>query len=326
MDKDLLKEYQLLNNSFKKKYVFHLGADAGFYSEVSNMIFAILYCLKYEYQFILYSEDANFAYQKGWRDFFLPFCKETTFFLHHFYNDRYTKPQKIKKRHYPIWVIYKLFNRNTSWTYQLWHKYFSKEFDGEIFDIPSLGIHGDIREAASVILKMIYRYNDQTIEQIQSHINKLSLPTHYTSMQIRRGDKIIECLPCPIEKYFDAAAKYSKTKDLFILTDDYDIIEVVSSNYPEWNVKTLTTPDERGYNHKEFSAISKDKKKAKLIKLFSSIEIIKKSDLFLGTYTTNVGLFLGMAMPFDKVISIQKKSWFRFADDDIKEQLVTNNH
>ncbi len=57
------------------------------------------------------------------------------------------------------------------------------------------------------------------------------------------------------------------------------------------------------------------------IKLFSSIEIIRKSELFIGTYTTNVGLFLGMIMPYHKVISVQKKEWFRFSADDIKEQL-----
>lgn len=321
---NLLEKYKKLNCSFKKKYVFHLGADAGFYSEVSNMIFAILYCLKNEYQFILYSKDGNFGYKKGWRDYFIPFCKETSFFLHHFYNNRYHKPKKRKIIHYPIWIIYKLFNHNTFWTYQLWDKYFCKEFDSETFNIPEMGIYGDLREAAAVIVKMIYRYNDETNVQINSYIEQTKLPPNYIAMQIRRGDKIIECLPCPINLYFDAATNYSGNKDLFILTDDYQIINEVEKKYPEWAVKTLTTPDEKGYNHKAFSIISKEKKKEKLIKLFSSIEIIRGSRLFFGTYTTNVGLFLGMIMPFENIISVQKKSWFRFTDDDIKEQLTNN--
>ena len=56
-----LEQYNRINSSFKKKLIFHLGAEGGFYSEFNNMISAILYCLKYKYKFILYSKDANFA-------------------------------------------------------------------------------------------------------------------------------------------------------------------------------------------------------------------------------------------------------------------------
>lgn len=319
---ELLSNYQKLNKTYKKKYVFHLGADAGFYSEVSNMIFAILYCLKYKYQFILYSKDANFRYKDGWNDYFLPFCEETSFFLHHYYNNRYHKPKKIKKRHYPAWIVYRFFNKKTLWTYDLWNKYFNKEFDSERFDIPELNIHGDLRYASSVIAKMIYRYNNETLKKIKSYINDIGLISDYISMQVRRGDKITECLPTPIEDYFYVANKYAVIKNLFILTDDYQIIEEVKEKYPHWNIKTLTMPDEKGYDHQSFILISKEKKKEKLIKLFSSLEIIKNSKLFIGTYTTNVGLFLGMIMPYDNIISIQKQNWFRFSDDDIKDQLT----
>ena len=44
--------------------------------------------------------------------------------------------------------------------------------------------------------------------------------------------------------------------------------------------------------------------------------------MFFGTYTTNVGLFLGMILPFNKIVSVQKKEWFRFSDADIRGQLT----
>lgn len=318
---DLLSKYRVLNNSFKKEYIFHIGASAGFYSELCNMVFAILYCLKYEYKFILYSKDANFSYKEGWNDFFLPFCEESTFFLHKYYNTRNYKPLQIKKKHYFLWKIYRTFNRKTYLTYELWNKYFCKDFDHAFFDIPALGIHGDLRVASTVIVNMIYRYNDKTLKEVQSHICNITLPSQYNSMQIRRGDKITECSLCPISYYFDAASQVSDNKNTFILTDDYNVIKEVKNEYPNWEITTLTTPDEQGYDHDVFKIMSGLNKKEKLVKLFSSIEIIRKSELFIGTYTTNVGLFLGMIMPYNKVISVQKKEWFRFSADDIKEQL-----
>jgi hypothetical protein len=317
---NLLANYTILNNSFKKKYIFHIGANAGFYSELCNMIFAILYCLKYEYKFILYSKDANFAYKNGWNDFFHPFCEETTFFIHKYYNTRNYKPI-IRKRHLLLWKTYRFFNKKTFLTYELWDKYFCEDFDKAVFDIPNLGIHGDSRKASSIIAKMIYQFNEKTLCEIKSYTNSISLPSKYISMQIRRGDKITECSLCPIDHYFKVANQISNNRNLFILTDDYNVIKEIKDTYLDWQVKTLTSPDEKGYNHEAFVRISNQIKKQKLIKLFASIEIIRKSQLFIGTYTTNIGLFLGMVMPLGKVISIQKKEWFRFSDDDIKEQL-----
>lgn len=113
---DLLSEYKKLNNSFDREYIFHVGADAGFYSEVSNMVSAILYCLKYGYRFKMYSKTGNFAYEKGWTDFFEPFCDETTFYLHHRYNARYTAP-RIRSKHKLIWGLYRGWNKKTFLTY-----------------------------------------------------------------------------------------------------------------------------------------------------------------------------------------------------------------
>lgn len=318
---DLLRKYHILNDSFKKEYVFHLGSGAGFYSEVSNMIFAILYCLKYEYKFILYSKDATFGYKSGWQDFFLPFCSETKFFIHSLYNKRSHKPV-IRRKHKLIWYLYRLFNRNTLLTYELWDKYFCKEFDDDQFNIPELNIHNcNLRDAATIISKMIYRYNDETSAEINRYIKHINLPSPYLAMQIRRGDKITECSFCPTQDYFETAHNLSNIKNLFVLTDDYTVIEEIKKDYLEWDIYTLTSPNERGYDNNAFSLMSKLEKKQQLIKLFSSVEIIRMSNLFIGTYTTNLGLFIGMTIPFDKIVSVQKKSWYRFYEDDIQELL-----
>ena len=36
------ERYQALNRTFRKELIFHLGSDAGFYSEFNNMILAAI--------------------------------------------------------------------------------------------------------------------------------------------------------------------------------------------------------------------------------------------------------------------------------------------
>jgi len=71
---DLLNKYKELNESYKPILVYHVGIDAGFFSEFNDLIFMILYCLEHKIQFKLYSDDANFGIEKGWQDYSVKKC------------------------------------------------------------------------------------------------------------------------------------------------------------------------------------------------------------------------------------------------------------
>ena len=43
---DLATKYRLLNSSFKKTMIYHIGIDAGFFTEYTYMLHAMLYCLQ----------------------------------------------------------------------------------------------------------------------------------------------------------------------------------------------------------------------------------------------------------------------------------------
>lgn len=316
-----LNKYQQINLSYKKKLIFHLGAEAGFYSEFNNMVSAILYCLKHEYQFILYSRDANFGYKNGWTDYFLPFCAETNFFIHRLFNNRTSHPVIRKKQvfRYIIWKIYRTLNKNTYFTFELWDEFYSKKFDNEYFNLPLLEIHGNLREASAIIAEMIYRFNKRSISKLDNYIHKIKLPNEYISLHIRRGDKNLEWTSLTLEEFMNKASPFISSQNIFLLTDDYTVIEEICSKYPQWRIFTLTNKTERGYIHNDFVNLKKKAIEERIIKLLASIEIIKTSSLFIGTYTTNVGLFIGMCMPNEKVISIQKKEWFQFSTDDVSD-------
>ena len=83
---DLATKYRLLNSSFKKTMIYHIGIDAGFFTEYTYMLHAMLYCLQHKIQFKLYSDDANFGWEKGWEDCFAPFCEQVHEPFHHTYN------------------------------------------------------------------------------------------------------------------------------------------------------------------------------------------------------------------------------------------------
>ena len=52
--------------------IYHIGIDAGFFTEYTYMLHAMLYCLQHKIQFKLYSDDANFGWEKGWEELFSP--------------------------------------------------------------------------------------------------------------------------------------------------------------------------------------------------------------------------------------------------------------
>ena len=47
---DLATKYHLLNRSFKKTMIYHIGIDAGFFTEYTYMLHAMLYCLQHKIQ------------------------------------------------------------------------------------------------------------------------------------------------------------------------------------------------------------------------------------------------------------------------------------
>jgi hypothetical protein len=141
-------------------------------------------------------------------------------------------------------------------------------------------------------------------------------------MQIRRGDKNIEWSFIPTDNYFIKASLINSCKNVFLLTDDYSIIEDTNTLYPKWQIYTLTENTEKGYYHSNFIHLPKEDIRKRILKLFASVEIIRNSSFFIGTFTTNVAFFIGMIMPFDKVISIQKKAWFQFSKYDVRQDEV----
>lgn len=306
-----LENYQALNRTFRKELIFHLGSDAGFYSELNNMVLAIIYCLQYRIKFSLYSLDANFKYNVGWNDFFTPFCDEISDPFHHKYNIRYEDPLFWVHGSERLKILYwRMRHKHTYLTSDLFFKFRNVGFERMRFSIPELGLVGDLREIGGCIINnLIYHFNEHTNSEIATLINAINLPDRYIGFHIRGGDKFVEYELEQCITYISKAEQLSTIRDGFVLTDDYLIIEALQNDFPHWHFYTLTSPTERGYFHSEFQKLDKKDKKDNLVKLFASMEVLRKSELFIGTYSSNPGMFLGMCMDETRVYGIDFEKW-----------------
>lgn len=303
----LLQKYTRLNNSFTKTLTFHVGADAGFFSEFNNMVFAILYCLENKIRFRLYSKRANFSLEHGWRDFFEPFCEERTSFLHYRYNRRAYQIQTQRKL--PPKIL-KAISGDTYLTQDIWNAIRSSEFSQKKFDIPELGIEkASLLDASKVIIKMIWRYNQQSERVINQFKDDLALPKDYISVHIRAGDKANETEVFKIDPYMKVASELTKMREAFILTDDYSIIEKLKVDYPEWYFYTLCENNERGYVHSEFKKLDDDQRCRLQLKLFASMDVCVQSSHFIGTFSSNPGMYIGMRLGKEKCTGIDHDKW-----------------
>lgn len=251
-----LEKYKSLNNSFKSELVFNLGATSGFYSEFNNMVMAMAYCLNMHIRFVLSSENANFGYEKGWEDFFVPFCEERNGTFYKKYNLRDRNPffemgGFFKKLYYFSW---RMFHRHTYLTHDIFSDIRCVSFVRSRFNCPELGIENmDLRHICREIIDMIYVFNSSTRQDIDSLIQNLRLPDFYIGLHIRGGDKSIEAEKVDYSEYMNIIEKKEfAIKDVFVLTDDYTVIEGLKRDYKEYKFYTLANKSERGYYHDDF--------------------------------------------------------------------------
>lgn len=296
--------YKQLNESYNRKLIHHFGTGNGFYSELNSLLFSTLFCLQNKLRLELYSKDAAFTFGNGWTEYFKPFCPE---FKNDYIGKRISRDYINNHLDKHICYLYKIFTRNDILNDIYWYCR-SGWFEHSHFYIPELGIDGDIRQAMKVIIPIVYRFNDKYTSIIDKYIRDLNLPYEYISLHVRAGDKITERDLIAPQAYLRKAKMHSDCRNIFVATDDYRIFEMLRDNNPHYSFYTLTSPEEMGYDQDKFVRSSKESIQHNLIELFASIQIILQSILFVGTYSSNPGMFVGMQLD-DKMIGMDFDKW-----------------
>ena len=118
-----------------------------------------------------------------------------------------------------------------------------------------------------------------------------SLPSVYSGVQIRGGDKASEAQL--ISGWQIIQALHPQDGDcIFILTDNYLELELVRSEFPKLNIVSLCQPFETGYHHHEFERLAPEERKESIIRLLVSVDILLHCSAFVGTITSGPSVFL----------------------------------
>ena len=305
-ENNLTTRYRLLNSSFKKIMIFHIGIDAGFFTEYTYMIHAMLYCLQHKIQFRLYSSDANFGYEKGWNDYFALFCEEVREQFHHTCNTHrlpswraLMRDKKLPKTKLLKWKL-KVTCKNTAGKVLAFLTYGRpvllnsqiKFNPAQHFHIPELDINGDYLHAFGKLTEITWKLNETTAEECRRLADSLQLPQEYAGCQIRGGDKITETSLLPPEHYIRLIKETTAIRNVFVLTDDYRLFRQVQTLAPDIHWYTLCSPDEKGYVNNAFTQTAGESKQKQMERFLSSIQILMKASVFIGSITTGPSLFL----------------------------------
>lgn len=200
--KKLLDSWKQLNSSFDKTCVCRIGINAGFFSEYRGVVDVILYCLENKIQFKLCSKWANFGYDKGWSDYFEPFCEEADDGFHRYCNSHSYIPLrhiffgegnltvdtvkwKLKLEFYRLLGLWYKYRNNVH--------YYTQDIQDKvhplnrIYRIPEWNFEGNYAEAFRLVNSFLWRFNKETTFEINNLISVLGLPKHYISIHVRGG-------------------------------------------------------------------------------------------------------------------------------------------
>ena len=301
-----LSSYQKVNGSFHRRLIYHAGIDCGFCVELNYMINAMLYCLAKGYRFQLYSDDANFGTGKGWTEYFVPFCEEVHETFHHKYN-LHRPPQwhriisnTVKRRSlsFMIWKLkFMLKSVVGHWvafrTYgeYVWLSQDVASDPEKHYHIPVLGLDCTYYEAYTMVAKMVWQPQPEVKQQITETIRSLSLPRTYSGVQIRGGDKVMEARLITGRQIIEALHP-ADGDCIFVLADNYLQLEIVRNGFPNLHIVSLCKPQDQGYDHKAFCTSGPQEKRAAIIRLIVSVDLLLHAKKFVGSITTAPSVYI----------------------------------
>jgi len=288
-----------------KRIVFNVEAHAGFYSEFNNMLFCLVFCLEKNISFDIQSKgDINF-YNAGWGDYFQPFFKEIKLPFLNKYNSRPYLAYGIK--FYMFKTILKTIYNIDYFTQDLFDQARADYKHGGTINIPELNVNCSFLEFCSELIKIIYVFNASTRKEMNDLLKNLSLPEDYIAIHIRSGDKIQEVPLYSQDDYIKHAI--GKTNNLYVYSDNYEIIEKIKIKYNDFNIYSLTEKNDTGYIHNDFVKLPPLERKKKMTKLFANIEIFCNANTFIGSIDSNPGMFVWMSRAGKNCIDVNGREF-----------------
>lgn len=297
----------------KGKKLYWLLTGRGFGSEICNLLYAINYSKKNNFEICFKSYTWSYKINKGFSDFFVKTkyvsCSRnnmmldcTLLFLSKFtgltsiifFNRDNLRFSKINKTHESslIKVYFKYLFKKAILLFKTesLHTIFDSFQTVRDFNIKEL------KNDRSLFLKEINKILIE-IWKVKPSVNsricqdKIIMKGDYVAFHIRRGDKIVsgEDGFYGINDYVDKLKEINDTiKDIIVMSDDYSVFLELKEKYTEFNFQTLIKENEKGHDQAEFNNRCKKQREEDMIGLLTEIEMAKNSKIFIGSQKSNL--------------------------------------
>jgi hypothetical protein len=311
-----MKTYGKTNRSFHNICVYRIGNHAGFFSEINNMIMAMIYCMENNIRFKLYSTNTLYC-NDLWNDFFEQFIDQVNHSFHQTYNGRdfrgvrkvdFDKPAFETIRQY---VDNEFPDQEICLTQDIFSSFRNHKIYNAQYQVKSPYFSGNILLVGHQIVRMIWNYNRKTRSEVYRIRNSIQINTPYAGLHIRRGDKAREARFKPLQDYLKIVDDVTKQENfpVFIATDDQRIIEEIRKINPKRPVYHFNFPENNGFDMDKFSVLTGEQQRNKILQLLAEVDMLVEAQLFVGTFTSNVGMFVGMARNGRESYGVDSNGW-----------------
>ena len=274
----MLGNYTQVNSGYGDPFLYSL-TKRGFYSEINNLLNVVLYGLVSRRKLII--DQSHFAGgDLVWSDLYksdLPLLEVDSY-----------------KSIHPAWIITGHSSpgfKEIGSSVRRWHRY--KRF----FFLKPYGFHKNVFAAKRYLARSL-------CQPLRPAKETYTLSGDYAAIHIRRGDKvngyisssgnmIVEGDDCPLGDYLACIRNTSPSvKLIFVMTDQYEVVQSLRSMAPELEIFTLCQNREKGYVQSEFNLLKKQEKVLAIKRMILEVEIASNSQIFFGCYKSNVSRFV----------------------------------
>lgn len=268
----MIDRYLSINKSFGSPFVFCL-TGRGFYSEINNLLNAVIYGLVHERRLIV--DEALFAGLR-WQSLFATNLPAGS--------------AEVIKRVPADWIVTGVSSPNFA-TIQQWA---NDQYETQApLSLPVMNMSGNFFHIKSEIARML-------TPPLTSPILPAGLAEPFAAVHIRRGDKtegyrdgknnlIIEGEETGPGAYIEKlAGEAPEIRSIFVMTDDFQTVEDLKNIGRDYTICTHCEHEEKGYRQTEFWSLEPTQKTDRIRRLIAEMQIAAASAVFLGGYKSNV--------------------------------------
>lgn len=303
-----------------EKLVFHL-TNRGNFSEINNLIIAYSYAKALGVRFAVDDRTWSGKYNLGLNDYFE--CPYIEFYrkgprLKSVLGNTATGASRIKNIcRYIYNSLYKkyfsLYNKISEPTISFTPDYWDR---GRLQAKSPFVVNGnyiDPMEFLNDSAQELLIYNEEVNFFVNKRLAELqsNLGNNYVGLHIRRGDKVNNQMGVIRTRLYLNKIIDSGIVNVFVATDDNQAVLELEDLLPKnFKIFTFSTNERNGFSEDKSRKKLAREKKIEMLELFSDVEALIRSSLFIGTFSSCIGQYVNLRRESKATYSLDNNFYF----------------